>query len=370
MKHLDEYRERSVCEQLVGEILQQATRRWTVMEVCGGQTHGLLRYGIDQQLREKVELIHGPGCPVCVTPADKIDLAIRLALEPGVVLTTFGDMLRVPGSVESLQQARARGARVQLVYSPLDAVRLAQQDRRSTVVFFAVGFETTLPATAIAAQQALKMGLENFKLLVAHVRVLPAMRAVMQDPRGRVEGFLGAGHVCSVAGYHEYRAFADEYRCPVVITGFEPADLLVGIRQCVRLLEAGEVGVDNQYRRNVSEQGNLVARGLIDQVYQVCDSSWRGMGAIAGGGYRLRGEWAELDAERAGILEATDSPTPPPHCKEQCRSGEVLRGIIKPVECEFFGGDCTPATPLGAPMVSSEGACASYFQHGRRSRRA
>jgi hydrogenase expression/formation protein HypD len=332
------------------------------MEVCGGQTHGLLRHGIDEQLAHAVSLIHGPGCPVCVTPVEEIDHAISLAARPDVILASFGDMLRVPGSQESLLQARTRGGDVRLVYSPLDAVALALRMPARQVVFFAVGFETTTPATALAVQQAAALGLDNFSLLVAHVRVLPAMEAIMQDEACRVEGFLAAGHVCTVDGFECYEAFATRYGVPVVVAGFEPVDLLTGILDCVRLIESGAVAVVNSYERSVRSQGNEHARRIVSDVYEACDRPWRGLGVIRHGGLKLREPWRRFDAAvrfpRAELPISSSS---------RCRSGEVLTGRIRPTDCECFGRECTPELPLGAPMVSSEGACAAYYRYARRS---
>lgn len=361
MRFVDEYRNPAACLRLADEIRRIVTRPRTIMEVCGGQTHGLLRHGIDEQLEGVVQLIHGPGCPVCVTPIEEIDFAVSLAQRPGITVASFGDMLRVPGSSESLLQARARGGDVRIVYSPLDAVNIARQQPSQQVVFFAVGFETTTPATALAVQQAAELGLENFSLLVAHVRVLPAMEAVMQDEHCAVEGFLAAGHVCTVDGFNDYHQFARLYRVPVAVTGFEPVDLLTGILECIRRIESGEPIVVNSYGRSVREEGNLYARQVVNEVYEVCDRPWRGLGVIRGGGLRLRERWREFDA--ASRFSRGDLPMIP---ATRCRSGEVLTGRIKPTECECFGGECTPESPLGAPMVSSEGACAAYYQHARR----
>ncbi len=328
------------------------------MEVCGGQTHGLLRYGIDQQLAEVVRMIHGPGCPVCVTPLDSIDMAIELTGEPEITLASFGDMLRVPGSRKSLLQARSEGGRVEIVYSPLDAVRLAEREPDRHVVFFAVGFETTAPATALAVCQAAQRGLENFSLLVSHVRVLPAMEMLAASKDNSVQGFLGAGHVCTVAGYDCYREFAREYHLPVVVTGFEPVDLLAGILECVRQLERGEAEVTNQYERSVAAAGNRRALEIMDDVYEPCDFAWRGLGMVPMGGLRLRPKWSRHDARRR--FQRSSLPVLEP---EECRSAEVLTGKIRPTECAEFGTRCTPESPLGAPMVSAEGACAAYWRY-------
>lgn len=360
MKYVDEFRDASHCRRLVAEIHQTAKRPWTIMEVCGGQTHGLLRYGIDQELRGKVELIHGPGCPVCVTPLESIDAALELARRENVLLTSFGDMLRVPGSRESLLQVKASGGRVQMVYSPLDAVRIAQRNPDQEVVFFAVGFETTAPATALAVQQARRLGLKNFSLMVSHVCVLPAMQQLAESSDCRVQGFLAAGHVCTITGYESYKAFAKRFQMPVVVTGFEPVDLLSGILQCVKQLESKSYEVCNQYRRSVITGGNEHALAVVDEVYEVCDQRWRGMGVVAGGGLRLRDQWSQFDASRQFSL-----PTCIAGNQSQCRSGDVLTGKIKPTQCEYFGRECTPDHPLGAPMVSAEGACSAYHRYSR-----
>lgn len=361
MKYVDEYRRPDVARRLVEEILRRASRRWTLMEVCGGQTHGLLRYGIDRELREAVELIHGPGCPVCVTPAEAIDFARRLAVRDEVLLASFGDMLRVPGSGGCLLDVQAAGGHVRAVYSPLDAVDLARRHPERQVVFFAVGFETTAPATALAVQQAAHEGLENFSLLVAHVRVQPAMESILQAPDCRVQGFLAAGHVCTITGYSSYRPLCEAYRVPVVVAGFEPVDLLRGILQCVRQLESGTAQVENAYGRSVRPEGNRAAQSLVAQVYQVCDQPWRGLGTVTQGGLALRDAWRRFDARLRFAL-----PALPVVQGGVCRSAAVLTGQIKPHECPSFGTDCTPHSPQGAPMVSSEGACAAYYRYGRR----
>jgi hydrogenase expression/formation protein HypD len=358
VKYLDEFRDANLARGLVNEIRHTCTRRWTIMEVCGGQTHSLLRYGIEQELADCVDLLHGPGCPVCVTPAEAIDLACELAEHPGVVVASFGDMLRVPGSSTSLQQVGAGGGHVRPVYSPLDALEIARENPDWHVVFFAVGFETTTPATALAVLQADRLGVRNFSLIVAHVRVLPAMEQIAATPDNRVQAFLAAGHVCTIMGSEPYRPFVARYRLPVVVTGFEPLDLLGGIRACVQQLEASRAEVNNQYARSVRDVGNLVAQGLVAQVYEVCDSPWRGLGVIPAGGLRLRPRWEQFDAQQRfgrGGYTTTDST--------DCRSGDVLTGQIKPPQCPHFGTRCTPDRPLGAPMVSSEGACAAYFRY-------
>lgn len=366
MKFIDEFRDPVLAAELVRRIKTTATRPWVLMEVCGGQTHSLLRHGIDVELAGTVELIHGPGCPVCVTDIPAIDAAQYLAFLPNVVVASFGDMLRVPGSNGSLLTARATGANVMTVYSPLDAVCYAGDHPDTQVVFFAVGFETTAPATALAVLQAHQSGLSNFSVLVSHVRVQPAMEALMQAPDNRVQGFLAAGHVCSITGYDSYAEFANRYHVPVVVTGFEPVDLLQGILECVRQLEAGTAKVSNSYGRSVERLGNPVAQRVVETVYEIDDRAWRGFGVVPEGGYRLRDEYKTFDAEQRFDLnrikssgETTDS--------QRCKAGAVLSGRLKPCDCPEFGKSCTPDSPLGAPMVSSEGACAAYYRYHRGS---
>jgi hydrogenase expression/formation protein HypD len=361
MKYVDEFRQPELCQRLIAEIRETATRPWKLMEVCGGQTHGLLRYGIDTALDGAVRLIHGPGCPVCVTPLESIDAAIRLSRRSDVTLISFGDMLRVPGSRESLLQARAEGGNVKIVYSPLDAVRFADDHPEGEVVFFAVGFETTAPATALAVRQAAELRLENFSMLVSHVRVQPAMEMLAASRDNSVQGFLGAGHVCTVAGYESYRSFVERFHLSVVITGFEPVDLLTGILECVQQLERGTAEVVNCYGRSAAAAGNAEALAVIDEVYEICDRPWRGLGVVPGGGLRLRPKWRQFDA-----AQKFDYLFAPVQESRDCRSGEVLTGRIKPTDCECFGVTCMPESPLGAPMVSSEGACAAYFRYSSR----
>lgn len=362
MKYVDEFRDPVVARKILNEIRERTTRPWILMEVCGGQTHGLLRSGIVQELDGVVELIHGPGCPVCVTPTESIDFAQELALRPDVLLASFGDMLRVPGSRESLLAVRARGGNVRIVYSPLDAVEMALRHPDRHVVFFAVGFETTAPATALAVLQANQLRLENFSLLVAHVRVQPAMEALLRASDCRVQGFLAAGHVCTVAGFQSYEELSARYHVPIVVTGFEPVDLLLGINECVQQLESGRGDVCNQYTRNVRETGNADALRIMSNVYEIADRPWRGLGLIPSGGLVLRSEWQHFDA--AQRFHRTSNPLIV-ECSD-CLSGDVLAGRIKPTACPSFGTRCTPESPLGAPMVSSEGACAAYFRHGRQ----
>lgn len=358
MKLIDEFRDPDLAHRLVDLIRNLATRRWTIMEVCGGQTHGLLRHGIDEELRDVVELLHGPGCPVCVTPAEAIDQAIELALRPGFLLTTFGDMLRVPGKDRSLMQAQADGAKMQMVYSPLDAVKLAHEFPSTQVVFFAVGFETTAPATAIAVSQAAALKLQNFSVLTAHVRVEPAMEAIAQAPDCRVNGFLAAGHVCTITGYEQYRQFANRYQLPIVVTGFEPVDLLEGIYRCIQLLEQGSTDVVNAYARSVRLAGNSAALEILRQVFVIADRPWRGLGQVPQGGLVLASAFREFDAVEKFALHPVSVDI-----EEECRSGAVMSGRIRPTQCPHFGTRCTPASPLGAPMVSTEGACSAYYRY-------
>lgn len=365
MKYLDEFRDPQLCRRLIDEMLRIARRRWTIMEVCGGQTHSLLRYGLDELLSPAIELIHGPGCPVCVTPAEMIDHACRLAVEEQVVLCSFGDMLRVPGSSGSLHTARAQGGDVRLVYSPLDAVRRAAEDPHRQIVFFAVGFETTAPATALALSRAAAWGLQNFRVLSAHVRVLPAMETIAAAPGRRVQGFLAAGHVCTVTGYAEYYDFVRRHALPVVVAGFEPVDLLRALYQCVQLLESGKPELHNAYGRSAREPGNPRARQMIERWLRPVDAAWRGLGTIRGGGLALAEEAARFDAARRWPL----AQFPASEETTECRAGEVLLGQLKPSDCPHFGSRCTPDHPLGAPMVSSEGACAAYQQFAAAARR-
>ncbi|MGE0758008.1 MAG: hydrogenase formation protein HypD [Pirellulaceae bacterium] len=360
MKFQDEYRDPDAAERLRRAIHAVTTRRWTIMEVCGGQTHTILKYGLDELLPSAIELVHGPGCPVCVTPAEMIDRALELASQPGVIFCSFGDMLRVPGRRGDLFAAKAAGADVRIVYSPLDCLKIAAQHPDRAVVFFAVGFETTAPANALAIRHAQRLGIDNFFVLVAHVRVPPAMQAMLTAPGNRVQGFLAAGHVCSVMGYEEYEPLAARFSIPMVVTGFEPLDLLDGIHRCVSMLERGETGVVNQYARAVRREGNVAARQAIEEVFEIVDRPWRGIGTIPLSGYRLRAPYQSFDAEQR--LACSE----PVGCESsECISGLVLQGIRKPHECPAFGTRCTPEHPLGATMVSSEGACAAYYLYGK-----
>ena len=361
MKHLAEYRDADTARRLAAEIGRIVTRPWAIMEVCGGQTHSIIRNGIDQLLPPEVELINGPGCPVCVTPLVTIDRALAIARHPGTILCSFGDMLRVPGSREDLFAVKAAGGDVRVVYSPLDAVKLARSQPDREVVFLAIGFETTAPANAMAVKLAAREGLTNFSLLVSHVLVPPAIQAIMRSPGNRVNAFLAAGHVCSVMGTWQYPPIAMEFRVPIVVTGFEPLDLLEGIRRTVVQLEAGQHEVENAYPRVVSERGNEAAQQVITEVFTPVNRAWRGIGVIPDSGWRLADAYAAYDAERRfdlGGITAEESPL--------CKSGEVLKGTLKPNQCPAFGKECTPRTPLGATMVSSEGACAAYYNAGRR----
>lgn len=360
MKYLDEFRDGDVARRLIHEILQTASRPWRLMEVCGGQTHSIVRNGLDQLLEGAVEMIHGPGCPVCVTPLEVIDRALAIAAQPGVIFTSFGDMLRVPGSEKDLFRLKGEGADVRVVYSPLDAVKLARENPTRQVVFFGIGFETTAPANAMAVHLAKQQGIANFSMLVSHVLVPPAIEAIMTSPTCRVQGFLAAGHVCSVMGYWQYLPLVERFRVPIVITGFEPLDLLEGIRRTVRLLEDGKAELDNAYERAVTFEGNQPAQKLLSEVFDVTDRAWRGIGVIPKSGWKLSETYRDFDAENRfdvhGIT-AIESPL--------CHAGEVLQGTLKPDRCPAFGKQCTPRHPLGATMVSSEGACAAYFNYGR-----
>jgi hydrogenase expression/formation protein HypD len=360
VKYVDEYRDGTAAGALVRLIHQAITRPWVIMEVCGGQTHTIVKYGIDEILPAGIELVHGPGCPVCVTSLEMIDRAHAIASRPGVTFCSFGDMLRVPGSRGDLLSLKADGHDVRVVYSPLDAVAIAAAEPHREVVFFAIGFETTAPANAMAVWLARRRRLANFSLLVSHVLVPPAMTAILQAPDNRVQGFLGPGHVCTVMGTAEYEPIAARYRVPIVITGFEPVDMLEGVLMTVRQLEAGRAVVETQYARAVRPEGNAASRRLLDEVFEVCDRRWRGVGTIAKSGFRLRYEYREHDAERR--FDVDDIVT---RESALCISGQILRGLKKPHDCPAFGAQCTPDTPLGATMVSSEGACAAYFAYGR-----
>ncbi|HEY3265708.1 MAG TPA: hydrogenase formation protein HypD [Armatimonadota bacterium] len=358
MKYLDEYRDAGAVREYAEALARVATRPWTIMEICGGQTHTIVKYGLDELLPEGITLVHGPGCPVCVTPLERIDKAIALAQRPDVIFCSFGDMLRVPGSETDLLAVKATGGDVRIVYSPLDALDLAAANPLKEVVFFAVGFETTAPATAMAAFQAKQRALSNFSMLVSHVLVPPAMEAILSSPNRKVQGFLAAGHVCAVMGVYEYRPIVVEYGIPVVVTGFEPLDILQGILMCVRQLEEGRAEVENQYARAVRAEGNRPAQDLIAKVFETTAQKWRGLGSLPQSGLGLRAEYAEYDANlKFGLEEiVTEEPS-------ECMAGLVLQGILRPPDCPAFGTKCTPERPLGAPMVSTEGACAAYYRY-------
>jgi hydrogenase expression/formation protein HypD len=360
MKYVDEYRDAELVRKTVAEIKHTVTRPWTIMEICGGQTHAIMHFGIDQLLPPEIELVHGPGCPVCVTPLEQIDKALAIAARPDVIFTSYGDMLRVPGSGRDLFAVRAAGGDVRVVYSPLDAVKIAQQNPDKEVVFFAIGFETTAPANAMSVVQAQALGVNNFSILVSHVCVPPAMHAILGAPNNRVQGFLAAGHVNAVMGYWEYPAIAEQYGVPLVVTGFEPLDILQGILGVVRQLENGRAEVENAYGRAVTYEGNQPAQAVINQVFQVCDRKWRGIGTIPASGWCLRPEFAAFDAERRFDVEAIQPEESP-----LCISGLILQGLKRPDECPAFGKECTPEHPLGATMVSGEGACAAYYRYKR-----
>jgi len=360
VKYLDEFADPELARSLLDEIRATVTKPWAIMEVCGGQTHSIIRNGIDQLLPEQVELIHGPGCPVCVTPLGVIDTALEIAARDDVIFCSFGDMLRVPGSKDDLFRIRSAGGDIRVVYSPLDAVKIAAENPDKEVVFFAIGFETTAPPNAMTVHMASKQGLKNFSVLVSHVLVPPAIEAIASSPTSRVDAFLAAGHVCSVMGTWQYGPLVENHRLPIVVTGFEPLDVLDGIRRVVAQLEAGEAKVENAYTRVVSSEGNVAAQKMVEDVFEVCDRQWRGIGEIPASGWRLSERYREFDAEARFGISKLDAPE-----SELCRSGEVLQGMIKPHECGAFGKECSPRSPLGATMVSSEGACAAYFQYRR-----
>jgi hydrogenase expression/formation protein HypD len=365
MKYLEEYRDPEVAAGLLREIRRVARSPWVIMEVCGGQTHSIVRYGIDRMLPPEIELVHGPGCPVCVTALETIDRAHAIAAQPDVIFTSFGDMLRVPGSRGDLLSLRGRGADVRVVYAPLDAVAIARANPDRRVVFMGIGFETTAPANAMALIQARRLRVRNFSMLVSHVLVPPAIAAILQTRGNRVQAFLGPGHVCAVVGFRAYEALAARYGVPIVITGFEPVDLLEGILMALRQLEAGAAVVENQYARTVARDGNRIAKDAIAEVFEVTDRKWRGIGAIPKSGYRIRHEYRVHDADRLFEVDEIDTAEP-----AVCISGLVLRGLKKPCDCPAFGTACTPRSPLGATMVSAEGACAAYYQYGRQVREA
>ena len=358
MRFIDEYRDAESAKKYSDAIKKITTHWWTIMEICGGQTHAIVKFGIDVLLPDKITLVHGPGCPVCVTPVELINKALEIASRTNVIFCSFGDMLRVPGTVKDLLSVKASGGNVKIVYSPLDAVKIASKNPDKEVVFFAVGFETTAPANAMAVYQAKKQCIKNFSMLVSHVLVPPAMEAILSSPDCRVQGFLAAGHVCTVMGYKEYHPLAKKYKVPIVVTGFEPLDILQGIYMCIKQLEEGRYEVENQYSRTVQEKGNEPAQSLIKQVFKIVPRKWRGVGGIPQSGLGLNDEFVEYDAERKFSVEDITAEESP-----ECIAGLVLQGLKKPHDCSAFGTICTPEKPLGAPMVSSEGACAAYYRY-------
>ena len=360
MKYIQEFRDAALVKKSLAEIHRIVKRPWTIMEICGGQTHAIMHFGIDQLLPPEIVLVHGPGCPVCVTPLAQIDQALAIASRPDVIFTSYGDMLRVPGTKQDLFSVRAAGGDVRVVYSPLDAVKIAQQNPDKEVVFFAIGFETTAPANAMSVLQAKALGLTNFSILVSHVRVPPAMHAILSSPQNKVQGFLAAGHVNSVMGYWEYPAIAEKYNVPIVVTGFEPLDILQGILLVVKQLEEGRVGVENGYKRAVTFAGNQPAQAVINQVFKTCERQWRGIGVIPESGWGLRPEFSAFNAEQKFDVGGIQPQEP-----AVCIAGLILQGLKKPDGCPAFGGECTPEHPLGATMVSREGASAEYFRYRR-----
>ncbi|MEO6964424.1 MAG: hydrogenase formation protein HypD [Acidobacteriaceae bacterium] len=360
MKYLDEYRNGSIATNIVAEIRKIQTRPWVLMEVCGGQTHSIVKHGIDHLLPEGIELVHGPGCPVCVTPLEMIDKAHAIAQRPEVIFCSFGDMLRVPGSDGDLFTIKSHGGDVRVVYSPLDCLKIARANPEKQVVFFAIGFETTAPANAMLVWRAQQEGVKNVSILVSHVTVPPSIASILQSPQNRVQGFLGPGHVCAVMGYREYEPLADRFKVPIVISGFEPLDILQATLMTIRQLESGRAVVENEYSRILNRDGNVPAQKLVAGIFEIADRKWRGIGIIPKSGYKLRWEFREHDAEKLFDVKKIDTKEP-----EVCISGRILRGILKPHDCPVFGTVCTPQNPLGATMVSAEGACAAYYAYGR-----
>ena len=360
MKHIDEYRDAKIARALLAALERKTTRPWVLMEICGGQTHTLMRYGIDTLIPSQIELVHGPGCPVCVTPLEVVEKAIQIASQPDVIFVSYGDMLRVPGSATDLLRVKASGGDVRIAYSPMEAVKIARANPERRVVFFGIGFETTAPANAMAVLEAKREGLRNFSMLVSHVLVPPAIRMLLESPANRVQGFIAPGHVCAVMGYWEYEALSKQYRVPIVVGGFEPVDLIEAIGMLVAQLEEGRAEAENQYARAVTLEGNRIAQKVLLEVFEVVDRKWRGIGTIPQSGFRLHPEFAEYDAER--IFGLADAAVEEP---AECIAAQVLQGLKKPVDCPAFGVRCTPENPLGAPMVSAEGACAAYYQYRR-----
>jgi len=360
MKYIDEFRNEAVARKYAGLIRGITTKPWTLMEICGGQTHTIVKFGLEELLPPEITLVHGPGCPVCVTPMEIINKAIAIASRKDVIFTSFGDMLRVPGSTRDLLTVKAQGGDVRMVYSPLDAVKIAKMNPEKQVVFFAVGFETTAPANAMSVWQAKRLGLKNYSILCSHVLVPPAIEALLSSPNNCVQGFLAAGHVCTVMGYEEYLPLARKYKVPIVVTGFEPVDILQGVYMTVKQLEEHRTDVENQYTRSVRREGNVPAKELLSEVFEVTDRKWRGIGEIPMSGYRLNKKYSDFDAERIFDVETIKTEESP-----LCIAGLVLQGLKKPHECTAFGKECNPEHPLGAPMVSSEGSCAAYYHYGR-----
>ncbi len=360
MKFVDEYRNADEVKRIIEHIQTTARQSWRIMEICGGQTHAFFKYGLDELISDKITLLHGPGCPVCVTPLEQIDKAIALASRPDVIFCSFGDMVRVPGSDEDLLSVKSRGGDVRIVYSPMDALKIAEQNPHSEVVFFAIGFETTAPMHAMTVMKARELKLSNFSILCSLVLVPPAMRAILSSPNHQIDGFLAAGHVCSVMGYHEYLPIAAEYKIPIVVTGFEPLDLLLGILACVRQLEGKKCGVENEYKRSVTQTGNQAAQEMMQRTFHIIDRQWRGIGVIPQSGLALRPEFADFDAEQRFDLQEITVREP-----KECIAGLVLQGLKQPVDCPHFNTSCTPDHPMGATMVSSEGACAAYYRYKR-----
>jgi hydrogenase expression/formation protein HypD len=358
MKFVDEYRDATTAQDCAQAIARITTRPWTIMEICGGQTHAIVKFGIDELLPDNITLIHGPGCPVCVTPIALIDQAIVIASQPNVIFCSFGDMLRVPGTAQDLLSIKATGGDIRIVYSPVDCLKIAQENPHKQVVFFGVGFETTAPATAMAVYQAAQQNIPNFSMLVSHVLVPPAMEAILSAPHRKVQGFLAAGHVCTIMGYTEYEAIAPKYQVPIIVTGFEPVDILQGIYLCIKQLESGQAQVENQYSRSVRKEGNQPAQNILKEVFEIVPRQWRGIGEIAQSGLNLKPKYAQFNAANRFDLTGIQSEESP-----DCMSGLILQGIKKPHDCEAFGKRCTPEHPLGAPMVSSEGACAAYYRY-------
>jgi hydrogenase expression/formation protein HypD len=361
MKYVDEFRDPRAAKILINKIHEITKNSWTIMEVCGGQTHTILKYGIEEMLPENIHIVHGPGCPVCVTPLEMIDKSIAIASRNNVIFTSFSDMLRIPGSKDDLLSVKASGGDIRMIYSQLDAVKIAQQNPGKNVVFFAVGFETTAPGNAMAVKQAHRLGLQNFSILCSHVLVPPAIKAIMSSDISKVQGFLAAGHVCTVMGCHEYIPLSEKYNIPIVVSGFEPVDILQAMYMAIKQLEENRKEVENQYKRVVNQNGNIPAQNLLKEIFQVVDRKWRGIGLIPQSGFSLKEEYSDFDAEKIFKVEHIQTSE-----SEECLAGEVLQGLKKPFECIAFGKSCTPEHPIGAPMVSAEGACAAYFQYSRK----